>query len=69
MVLRVERRAPNSAERRQGTVAKLVGILFISVTALAASAVDPSREQVIKIVGQIQRADYERRPRRSEATI
>src|SRR4029077_19795135 len=59
MVLRVERRAPNSAKRRQGTVAKLVGILFISVTALAASAVDPSLEQVIKIVGQIQRADYE----------
>jgi hypothetical protein len=57
--LRVERHASNSAKRRQGTVAKPLAILFIFVTALAAPAVDPSREQVIKIVEQIQRADYE----------
>lgn len=38
----------------------MVPILLASVTvALAASAVDPSREQVVKIVTQIQRADYE----------
>jgi tetratricopeptide (TPR) repeat protein len=40
-------------------VVKLLGILLISVTTLAAQAVDPFREQVIKIIGQIQRADYE----------
>jgi len=54
-----ERRAPNSAKYRQGTVSKLLGIFLISATTLAAQAVDPSREQVIKIVRQIQRADYE----------
>jgi tetratricopeptide (TPR) repeat protein len=59
MPLKVERHASNSAERRQGTGVKLLGILVITVTALAAQAVDPSREQVIKIIGQIQRADYE----------
>ncbi len=58
-MLRVERHASNSARRRQGSVAKLMAILFISVAALAAPALDPSPEQVIKIVGQIQRADYE----------
>ena len=59
MPLKVERPASNSAERRQGTEVKLLGILLITVTALAAQAVGPSREQVIKIIGQIQRADYE----------
>jgi tetratricopeptide (TPR) repeat protein len=59
MLLRVERLASNSPKRRQGTVAKLLGILLISITALAAQALDPSREPVIKIVGEIQRADYE----------
>jgi len=58
-MLRVERHASNSARRRQGSVAKLMAILFISVAARAAPALDPSPEQVIKIVGQIQRADYE----------
>jgi tetratricopeptide (TPR) repeat protein len=37
----------------------LLAILLISVTASAARAADSSREQVIKIVAQIQRADYE----------
>jgi hypothetical protein len=58
-LLRVDGLAPNSAKRRQGTVAKLLSILFISVTALPAQAVATSREQVVKIVRQIQRADYE----------
>jgi tetratricopeptide (TPR) repeat protein len=58
-ISRFERRAPNSAMYKQGTVSKLLGILLISATTLAAQAVDPSREQVIKIVRQIQRADYE----------
>jgi tetratricopeptide (TPR) repeat protein len=56
--IRFERWAPSSTKYSQGIVAKLLGIL-ISATALAAQAVDPSREQVIKIVRQIQRADYE----------
>src|SRR4029077_10910203 len=42
-----------------GRMVKLLVILSISMTALAASPVDPSREQVIKIVAKIQRADYE----------
>jgi hypothetical protein len=58
MPLRVARQASNSAKLRQGSMANLLAILFISVTAPAA-AVDPPREQVIKIVAQIQRADYE----------
>jgi hypothetical protein len=41
-------------------VKQAVPILLASVTiALAAPAVDTSREQVVKIVAQIQRADYE----------
>lgn len=44
---------------RLGSMANLLAILFISLTAQAASAFDPPREQVIKIVAQIQRADYE----------
>jgi tetratricopeptide (TPR) repeat protein len=59
IISRFERWAPNSAMYRQGTVSKLLGILLFSATTLAAQAVDPSREQVIKIVRQIQRADYE----------
>jgi len=40
--------------------AKNTAILLISLTtALCAATVDPAREQVIKIVTQIQRADYE----------
>jgi hypothetical protein len=56
---RVGRSAFSSARRRQGDVAKLLAIVFISVTALAAPPVDSSREKVITIVAQIQRADYE----------
>ena len=59
MRLRVERLASNSAKRRHGTVAKSLAILFFFVTALAAQAVDSSRELAIKTVGQVQRADYE----------
>lgn len=51
--------ASSSATRGRGSVPKLMAILLISVTALAAPAVDPSREQAIKIIAQIQRADYE----------
>jgi hypothetical protein len=44
----------------QGRVAQVLAILLTFVTmAAAASPVDRSREQVIKIVTQIQRADYE----------
>jgi tetratricopeptide (TPR) repeat protein len=57
MPLRVERQASNFANLRRGRMANLLAILFISVTTLA--AVDPPRERVIKIVAQIQRADYE----------
>jgi hypothetical protein len=56
---RGERNASNTAKRNWGTVPKLLAILLVSVTASAAPAVDPSREQIIKIVAQIQRADYE----------
>ena len=43
-----------------GRGAQVASILLASLTiALAAPAVDPSREQVVKIVTQIQRADYE----------
>jgi hypothetical protein len=60
MPLKVARLASNSTKLRQGSMVNLLAILFISVTAPAASpAVDPPREQVIKIVAQIQRADYE----------
>ena len=44
---------------KRGKVGQVLAILLTSVTATAASAVDRSREQVIKIVTQIQRADYE----------
>jgi tetratricopeptide (TPR) repeat protein len=57
MPLRVERQASNFANLRRGRMANLLAILFISVTTLA--AVDPPRGRVIKIVAQIQRADYE----------
>ncbi len=51
---------PNSSKCTRGRVAQAVAILLTSVTmALAGSAVDQSREQVIKIVTQIRRADYE----------
>ena len=50
----------NSSKCATHRVARLIAILLTSLTmALAASAVDRSREQVIKIVIQIQRADYE----------
>lgn len=57
--LGVEMQAVNSGKHRRGSTVKLLLILFISVTTLVAQAVDPSREHVIKIVTQIQRADYE----------
>ena len=44
---------------KRGKLGQILAILLTSVTATAASAVDRSREQVIKIVTQIQRADYE----------
>jgi tetratricopeptide (TPR) repeat protein len=56
---RAQRHASNSTRRSRGTVPRLLAILLISVAASGASAVDSSREQVIKIVAQIQRADYE----------
>ena len=59
MPLKVERQASNSVKRMQGSMTILLAMLFISVTALAAPPVDPSREQVIKVAAQIQRADYE----------
>jgi tetratricopeptide (TPR) repeat protein len=50
----------NSSKCAMHRVARLIAILLTSLTmALAASAVDRSREQVIKIVIQIQRTDYE----------
>jgi len=50
----------NSSKCTWGRVAHMVAIMLASVTvALAAPAVDVSREQVVKIVAQIQRADYE----------
>jgi hypothetical protein len=58
MLVRAQR-YPNSRKRNWGSVPKLLAILLISVTIPAAPAVDPSREHVIKIVAQIQRADYE----------
>src|ERR1700745_3431574 len=59
MPLKVERQASNSVKRMQGSMAILLAMLFISVTALAAPPVDPSREQAIKGAAQIQRAAYE----------
>ncbi len=50
----------NSSKCTRGRVAQAMAILLTCVTmALAASADDRSRERVIKIVTQIQRADYE----------
>src|SRR5271167_4271073 len=50
----------NSSKCAWGRVAHIVATLLASVTmALAAPAVDQSRAQVVKIVTQIQRADYE----------
>lgn len=50
----------NSSRCTWGRVSQIVSILLTSATiALAAPAVDQSREQVVKIVTQIQRADYE----------
>lgn len=51
--------APHSSKRRPRPPRLLCAILFISVTALAAPPADLSREQAIKLVAQIQRADYE----------
>jgi hypothetical protein len=54
------RRHSKSSKCAWGKVAHVVAILLASVTmSLAAPAADPSREQVVKIVTQIQRADYE----------
>jgi hypothetical protein len=50
----------NSSKYTWGRVARVVATLFTSVTtAWGAPAVDLSREQAVKIVAQIQRADYE----------
>jgi len=49
----------NSAKCSRGSVAKILVILAISVTAGGAWAADPPREQAIKIVVLVQRADYE----------
>jgi hypothetical protein len=50
----------NSSKCAWGRGAQVASILLASLTiALAAPAVDPSREQVVKIVTQIQQADYE----------
>src|SRR5579864_3102545 len=50
----------NSSKCAWERVACVVAILAASVaTTLAASAVDPPREQVVKIITQIRRADYE----------
>lgn len=58
MPLRIQSRASSPAKRSQGSLAILLAMLFIPVTAFAAPAVDLSREQVIKVAAQIQRADY-----------
>jgi tetratricopeptide (TPR) repeat protein len=51
---------PNLSKWAWGCRARVLAILLSSVMmALSATAVDPSREQVVKIVAQIQRADYE----------
>ena len=50
----------HSAKYSRGKAAQRCGLLLAFVImALAASAVDQPREQIIKIVTQIQRADYE----------
>jgi hypothetical protein len=52
--------ASNPAKRSRASVPTVLAILLISTTtALASSASDPSRGKVLKIVAQIQRADYE----------
>jgi hypothetical protein len=54
------RQHSKSSKCAWGKVAHVVAILLAPVTmSLAAPAADPSREQVVKIVTQIQRADYE----------
>lgn len=55
----IARYVSNSAKLRQASVAKLFATLLISMTVVEARAVDPSRDKVIKIVAQMQRADYE----------
>jgi hypothetical protein len=59
VLARVDRHAANPAMRCRRSGPKLLAFLLISPTALAAPPADSSRERVIKIVTQIQRADYE----------
>jgi tetratricopeptide (TPR) repeat protein len=59
MPARTENHASNSTKHVRGSVPKLLAILLIALTAQAAPAVDSARQSVIKIVTQIQRADYE----------
>lgn len=47
------------AQRRRSTAKILTLVLFSFLTPLSVSAADKAREQVVKIVAQIQRADYE----------
>lgn len=47
------------AQRRRSTAKILTLVLFFLLTPLSVSAADKAREQVVKIVAQIQRADYE----------
>lgn len=49
----------NFVKRNTGSLLKALAVLLISGSALGAPAADPSRDQVIRIVTQIQRADYE----------
>ena len=48
-----------SAQCRRSMAKVLALVLFSFLTSLSASAADKAREQVVKIVAQIQRADYE----------
>src|SRR5215472_14990717 len=57
--IRIKRQVSNFAKPRRGSAAKLSTMLLINLMATAAPAVDPSRQQVIKTVLQIERADYE----------
>jgi hypothetical protein len=50
---------PRLAQRRRSTAKILTLLLFSFLTPLSVSAADKAREQVVKIVAQIQRADYE----------
>jgi len=60
MAMRTPNQLSNFAERRSGSILRVLVILLASMTtALGAYASDRPRERVIEIVAQIQRADYE----------